>query len=123
MSRRRKLSTKDRIWIADYRASKRADLRAAIAALTPEQIDAILMDVHGGAAAGKTFGEIAAKHNVKVSVLCKVCIKYSDTIRHTVPHLSIAEATAWRATRRDIRKAASASRFKLPAPTPEGSPS
>lgn len=91
--------------MADLRTKQRDKTKAALAKLTTDQIDSILADVHGGKAAGMTYGDIAAKHGLDVLLLVKLLDRYTDKTVHYHHHESIADAKAFRADRRARRKA------------------
>lgn len=118
MTRRPKMSAWERKHMAKWR-KERADKKAAlIAALTTDQVDAILHAIHGGGGAGQTTKQITEQIGCDIPTLIAVCDKYTDKVIHRVYHPSIAEAKAFRARRRALLKSCRAPSSKPPAPTP-----
>jgi hypothetical protein len=116
--RRPKMSAWERKHMAKWR-KERADKKAAlIAALTTDQVDAILHAIHGRGGAGKSTKQVAEEIGCDIPTMIAVCDKYTDKVTHRVYHPSVAEAKAFRAKRRAHRKAARAPCSKLPAPAP-----
>lgn len=106
MTKRRKRTARAKSFLSEINAEFRAKRRAAIAAIPPGKIDAILQDLHGTSEC-TTYGEIMRKHGITDSLtLLDIKAKYTDVIKHEVHHVSIADAKAFRAKRRASYKAA-----------------